>query len=43
VQSSDGSNEVISIKIMGEVVRIKEEDGPIDMIFEPLIHGGWRM
>jgi hypothetical protein len=28
VQSSDDSNEVITIKIVGEVVRIKEEDEP---------------
>jgi hypothetical protein len=34
VQSSDDSNKFITIKIVGEVVRIKEEDEPIS--FSPI-------
>jgi hypothetical protein len=33
VQSSDDSNEVITIKVVGEIVRIKEEDEPIAISF----------
>ena len=33
VQSADDSNEVITIKIVGELVRIKEEDEPIAISF----------
>ena len=33
VQSSDDSNEVIAIKIVGEAVRIKEEVEPIAISF----------
>ena len=33
VPPSDDSNEVITIKIVGEVVRIKEEDKPIAISF----------
>jgi hypothetical protein len=33
VQSSDVSNEVISIKVEGEEIRIKEEDEPIAVSF----------
>jgi hypothetical protein len=36
VQSSDDSNEVITIKIVGEVVRIKEEDEPIAISFSTI-------
>jgi hypothetical protein len=36
VQSSDDSNEVIAIKIVGEVVRIKEEDEPIAISFSTI-------
>ena len=36
VQSSDDSNEVITIKIVGEVVRIKQEDEPIDISFSSI-------
>jgi hypothetical protein len=36
VQSSDGSNEFITIKIMGEVVRIKEEVEPIGISFSSI-------
>jgi hypothetical protein len=36
VQSSDDSNEVITIKIVGEVVRIKEEDEPIALSFSSI-------
>jgi hypothetical protein len=36
VQSSDESNEVITIKIVGEVVRIKEEDEPIAISFSSI-------
>ena len=33
VPSSDDSNEVITIKIVGEIVHIKEEDEPIAISF----------
>ena len=33
VQSADDSNEVITIKIVGDVVRIKEEEEPIAISF----------
>ena len=36
VQSADDSNEVITIKIVGEVVRIKEEDEPIAISFSSI-------
>jgi hypothetical protein len=36
VQSSDDSNEVIAIKTVGEVVRIKEEDEPIAISFSSI-------
>jgi hypothetical protein len=36
VQSSDDSNEVITIKVVGEVVRIKEEDEPIAISFSSI-------
>jgi hypothetical protein len=36
VQSSDDSNEVITIKIVGEVVRIKQEDEPIAISFSSI-------
>jgi len=36
VPSSDDSNEVITIKIVGEVVRIKEEDEPIALSFSSI-------
>jgi hypothetical protein len=36
VQCSDDSNEVITIKIVGEVVRIKEEDEPIAISFSSI-------
>jgi hypothetical protein len=36
VQSSDNSNEVITIKVVGEVVRIKEEDEPIAISFSSI-------
>jgi hypothetical protein len=36
VQSSDDSNEVITIKIVGEVVGIKEEDEPIAVSFSSI-------
>jgi hypothetical protein len=36
VQCSDDSNEVITIKIVGEVVRIKEEDEPIAISFSTI-------
>jgi hypothetical protein len=36
VQSSDDSNEVITLKIVGEVVRIKEEDEPIALLFSSI-------
>jgi hypothetical protein len=36
VQSSGDSNEVITIKIVGEVVRIKEEDEPIAISFSSI-------
>ena len=34
--SSDDSNEVITIKIVGEVVRIKEEDEPTTILFSSI-------
>jgi hypothetical protein len=36
VPSSDDSNEVITIKVIGEVVRIKEEDEPIAIMFSSI-------
>jgi hypothetical protein len=36
VQSSDDNNEVITIKIVGEVVHIKEEDEPIAISFSSI-------
>jgi hypothetical protein len=36
VQSSDHGNEVIALKIVGEVVRIKEEDKPIAVSFSSI-------
>jgi hypothetical protein len=36
VQSSDDSNEVITIKTVGEVVSIKEEDEPIAISFSSI-------
>jgi len=36
VPSSDDSNEVITIKIVGDVVRIKEEDEPIAISFSSI-------
>jgi len=36
VQSSDDSNEVITVKIVGEAVRIKEEVEPIALSFSSI-------
>ena len=36
VQSSDESNEVITIKIVGEAVHIKEEVEPIALLFSSM-------
>jgi len=36
VPSSADGNEVITLKIVGEVVRIKEEDGPIAISFSSI-------
>jgi hypothetical protein len=36
VQASDDSNEVITIKIVGEVVHIKQEDEPIALSFSSI-------
>jgi hypothetical protein len=36
VQTSDDSSEVITIKIVGEVVRIKQEDEPIAISFSSI-------
>jgi hypothetical protein len=36
VQSSDGSNEVITIEIVGEAVHIKEEVEPIALSFSSI-------
>ena len=36
VQSSDDSSEVITIKMVGEVVHIKEEDEPIAISFSSI-------
>jgi hypothetical protein len=36
VGSSDDSSEVFTIKIVGEAVRIKEEDGPIPISFSSI-------
>ena len=36
MQSSNDSNEVITIKIVGEVVHIKEEDEPIAISFSSI-------
>jgi hypothetical protein len=36
VQSSDDSNDAITIKIVGDLVRIKEEDEPIAISFSSI-------
>ena len=36
VQTADDSNEVSTIKIVGDVVRIKEEDEPIAISFSSI-------
>jgi hypothetical protein len=36
VGSSDDSNEVVTMKIVGEAVHIKEEDGPIPISFSSI-------
>jgi hypothetical protein len=36
VQYSDDSNEITTIRIVGEVVRIKEEDDPIAISFSSI-------
>ena len=36
MQSSNDSNEVITIKIVGELVRIKEEDEPTAISFSSI-------
>jgi hypothetical protein len=36
VHSSDDNNEVITVKIVGELMHIKEEDEPIDISFSSI-------
>jgi hypothetical protein len=36
VQSSDDSNEVITLKIVGEVFHVKDEDEPIALSFSSI-------
>ena len=36
VQSADDSNDVTTLKIVGEVVRIKEEEEPIALLFSSI-------